>query len=192
MDEEKEYLRDIILTNELGNMMLDTVAPIYDQSKLALYVFQANGIVLSKETQFVNDDFILQIFPQTATWGLKYWEEEYGITTDESKTIDERRAYLMSVMFKKLPMTPYRVKQIVKGVTGCNCKVDDNTYQNSILIIIQGYVPGKITLLKNELDKKLPAHISYTIRMSENYEMETSTYTGAGVSVLEHYEIQEV
>lgn len=172
--------------------MLDTVAPIYDKSALSLYVFQAFGVVLSKETEFVENGFIEQIFPQTATWGLKYWEDEYGVVTDESKTIEERRAYLMSIMYKKKAITPYRVKQIVLGVTGCDCQVYENEQPNTMKIVIRGYVPGMLTALRNELDKKLPAHISYILQMSERYDMETSTYTGGAVSTNEKYIIEEV
>ena len=45
-------LRAEILTNELGNRMLDMVAPIYDRSKVALHLFQALGNTMSKQTDF--------------------------------------------------------------------------------------------------------------------------------------------
>lgn len=190
--DNKENLREIILTNELGNRMLDMVAPIYDRSALTLYVFQAFGIVLSKETYFIENEFIAQIFPQTATWGLKYWEEEYGITTDESKSIEERREILIISMYRKRPVTPYRIKQLVKSITGCESVVEENIQPNTMKIIVVGYVPGTLTALRNELDRTLPSHISYVLQMSEIYDMETSTYTGGGVSLLETYNMEEV
>ena len=190
--ESKEDLREKILTNELGNRMIDMVAPIYDQSAISLHVFQSIGVILSKETEFVEKDFINQIYPQTATWGLKYWEDEYGITTDESKTIEERRSYLMLVMSKKLPIIPYTIRQIVYGITQCDSKVYENVQPNTIKIVINGYVPGMITALKKELDKLLLAHINYVIQMSEHYEITASTYTGGGVSTMERFIIEEV
>ena len=191
METDKEYLREKILTNELGNRMLDTVAPIYDKSALSLYVFQAFGVVLSECTDDV-EDIIKQAFPQTATWGLKYWEEEHGIVTDESKTMEERRAYLISVLSKKLPITPYSVRQIVHGVTGCDSQVIENILPNTIKIIVRAYVPGMLTLLNQELNRMLPAHINYVIDLAELHEMKSSSYTGCSISVLEHYEIEEV
>lgn len=190
--DNKENLREIILTNELGNRMLNMVSPIYDRSALTLYVFQAFGIVLSKETDFIENEFIAQIFPQTATWGLKYWEEEYGIKPDESKSIEERREILIISMYRKRPVTPYRIKQLVKSITGCESVVEENIQPNTMKIIVVGYVPGTLTALRNELDRTLPAHISYVLQMSEIYDMETSTYTGGGVSLLETYNMEEV
>lgn len=191
MATNKEDLREEILTSELGNRMIDTVTPIYDQSALALYVFQAFGIVLSECNDGV-EDLIKQAFPQTATWGLKYWEEEYGIITDDSKGLEERRAYLISVLSKKLPITPYSVRQIVHGVTGCDSQVIENILPNTIKIIVRAYVPGMLTLLKQELNRILPAHINYVIDLAELHSMMASSYTGCCISVLEHYEIHEI
>lgn len=187
---EKEDLRKSILTNELGNQMLDMVAPVYDNAESVLYLFQCFGKILQKEQDFISGDFIAQIFPQTATWGLKYWEDEYGIVTDESKTIEHRRAYLMSVMFKKKPMTPHRIEEIVKGVTGIECEVQENIAPNTFRVIIRGYVTD-LNPVKKELDKKTPAHLIYTIRMAELIEMETmTTATGFAVSESERYKLE--
>ena len=49
MSENSSDLRQEILTNEMGNIMIDMVAPVYDRSKVALYLFQAFGITLEKE-----------------------------------------------------------------------------------------------------------------------------------------------
>ena len=182
-------LRQNILTNPLGNRMLNMVAPIYDNSKVVLHLFQALGIVLEKQTDFVANDFIAQMFPQTATWGLDYWEDEFGIVTDVSKTIEQRRAYLMSVMYKKRPMTPKRLEQIVKGVTGLECEIKENVAQNTFLVIIRGYLKDTSNVCK-ELDKKAPAHLNYTMKMCELIEMGVNATTGAFVSDFERYELE--
>lgn len=182
-------LRQLILTNELGNRMLDMVAPIYDKSKAALYLFQALGIVLQKEIDFVSGDFINQMFPQTATWGLEYWEDEYGVVTDVSKSLEQRRAYLMSVMYKKRPMTPKRLEQIIKGVTGFDSEILENVADNTFQVIIRGYVANLKPVI-DELDKKAPAHLNYLLRMSELVETSTTTYTGFAVSECERFELE--
>lgn len=186
-EEETSDLRQSILTNDLGDTMLRTVAPIYDKSKAALYLFQALGTVLQKETDFVAVDFIKQMFPQTTTWGMKFWEDEYGIVTDTSKGIEQRRSYLISVMYKKRPMTPKRIKQIVKGITGYDSDVIENVADNTILINVYGYVLN-LKQLTDELDRKIPAHLNYILRISEidNNSIITSGFV---VTEFEHYEI---
>lgn len=187
-NKNSEDIRETILTNKLGDRLLDMAAPVYDKSFFMLYIFQALGIVLSKEAEFIDGDFISQIFPQTATWGLKEWENEYGIPTDLNKTLPQRRAYLMSVMFKKRPMTPYRIKQIVKGISGFDCDVIENVEPNGFEVVVDGYI--KITdELRQELDKKTPAHLHYTMRMEEKVSMSAESYTGTAVQMMEIYKI---
>lgn len=182
-------LRLKILTNELGDLMLDSVAPIYDNSALTLYTFQAFGKTLEKEMEFIEGDFIKQMFPQTATWGLDLWEDEYGIVTDASKTIEQRRHSLMAVMYKSKPMTPYNIKQLVYFVTGFDNEIEENTAPNTITIRINGYVKN-INELRSVLDKKLPAHLNYLFKMEDKENVETISYYGIGVHEFETINVE--
>jgi hypothetical protein len=189
IDPNSADLRQSILTDELGDIMLDTVAPLYDNSKLTLYVFQSFGITLAKEMDFTNGDFISQIFPQTATWGLVAWEDEFGITPDASKTIEQRRQYLMSVMFKHSPMTPYRIKQLVEGITGFKCEIVENYRQNTMRISIRGYYTN-VTAIRTELDKRLPAHMNYIIVTAEKTDIDVDRASAFSVSMKERFELE--
>lgn len=189
IDPNSVDLRQAILTNELGDIMLDMVAPIYDKSALTLYVFQALGTILSKEADFIDGDFISQIFPQTATWGLVAWEDEFGITPDASKTIEQRRQYLMSVMYKHTPMTPYRIKQMVEGITGFNCDIVENYRQNTMLISIRGYYTN-VNAIRTELDKRLPAHMNYIVVTAEKTDIDVDRASAFSVSMREKFELE--
>lgn len=182
-------LRQVILVNELGDQMLDTVAPIYDLSALTLYVFESFGETLTKETDFVSGDFISQMYPQNVTWGIPIWEDEYGITPDASKTIEQRRQYLMNAMSKHSSITPKRVEDIVYGVTGFRSKVTENTSPNTITISIYAYVKN-LYPLKKELDSKLPAHINYVISMADQETVNASTYSGFGIQEVEKVKVE--
>lgn len=187
---ETADLRHVILTNELGDRMLDTVAPIYDLSSLTLYVFEAFGETLTKETDFVAGDFILQMFPQTVTWGIPLWEDEYGILPDASKTIEQRRQYLMNAISKHSSITPKRVEDIVYAVTGFRSTVTENTAPNTISIYIYAYVKN-LQPLKSELDSKLPAHIAYTISTADQETVNASaTYSGFGIQEVEKVKVE--
>lgn len=190
LETDDKDLRNIILTNELGDLMLDSVVPIYDNSVLTLYTFQAFGIILSKEFDFI-PDLVNQMFPQTATWGIALWEKEYGIIPDASKTIEQRRQYLLSVMYKKSPMTPYRIKQLVYSITGLENNVTEGTSPNTITIDIYGYIPN-LTELRTVLDKRLPAHINYEFNMAEVEKIETTSYSGIGVHEFETINVEVI
>ena len=188
LETDDKDLRELILTNELGNQMLNMVAPVYDKSAVVLYLFQALGIVLSKEVDFI-PDMVNQMFPQTATWGLKYWEYEYGITPDESKSIEQRRKYLMSVLYKDVSMTPKRLEQIVEGITNLPCEIVENIEPNTFLVTIRGYY-ADIQTVKDSLNKKSPAHLNYIINQAELTELEVNSALGAAITEYEHYELE--
>lgn len=172
---ESVDIRHEILTSELGNQMLDMVAPTYDRSKVALYLFQALGTEFQPIVDFVLDDFIKQIFPQTATWGLDYWEEEYGIITDKSKTIEERRAYFMGLKFYRPSTTPKRIEKMVTSFTGFDCVVDEGIAPNTFRVTIYGY-PKNIKSVKDLLNQKSQAHLIYELKGIERAESVSDTF----------------
>lgn len=184
-------MRYNILTNELGNQMLDMISPIYNHSEVTLHLFESFGETLEPLVYFVLNDFIAQIFPQTATWGLDYWEEQYGIPTDKSKTIEQRRAYFMSLKFNRPPMTPKRIESIVTGLTGFQCEVIDGVEVNKFDVIIRGYV-NDLKTIKRTLDDKTPAHLFYDIKMAELVELKASTSLGFTVSECEKYKVEVI
>lgn len=53
--------------------------------------YEAQGLKLD-EIEAAKSDLLDQLFIDTATWGLKYWEEFTGIPTDESLSYATRRA----------------------------------------------------------------------------------------------------
>ena len=155
-------LRENILNNELGSNMLDMVAPIYDRSKVALYLFQALGIVLQKEYDFIIYDYKEQMFFQTATWGLDEWERQYNIVPDPSWDMDKRRENLIATLQYKAPITPIKIADRISGMVGIPTDVKEGAAANTIDILIRGYVRD-YTKIRQMIDKILPAHLIYTL-----------------------------
>lgn len=155
-------LRNEILNNEIGSKMLDMVAPVYDNSKVALYLFQALGIVFQKEYDFIIYDFIEQIFIQTATWGLEEWEKQYNIVPDPSWDYDKRRENLISLLQYKAPITPKKLSDRLTGMVGIDTDVGEAAADNTMDILVRGYV-GDFSKIRQMIDKILPAHLIYNL-----------------------------
>ena len=155
-------LREEILNNELGSTMLDMVSPVYDRSKIALYIFQAFGIVLQKEYDFIIYDYIEQIFIQTATWGLERWEKQYNIVPDPSWDMDKRRENIISTLQYKAPITPIKIADRISGLVGIPTEVAESDVANTIDILIKGYVRD-FTATRELIDRILPAHLIYDL-----------------------------
>lgn len=160
-------------TNETALRMMAQISPIYDRSWVAKYLFQAMGIELEDAHTRTDDELPLQAFPETATWGLKYWEQLYGIETDETLEIESRRrAVLSRRRIHGQPMNPARVEEILSELTGTLATVeediDDYTFQVS-------FVNGQFDFVKmmEKLDKIKPSHLNYQIAVNPVIEMTT-------------------
>jgi hypothetical protein len=69
----------------------------YQQSRIFTAIQES--IAAEYDTIDADDtDLQLQFRVQTATWGLKYWEKEWGITTVESDSYEIRRSRIMAAM----------------------------------------------------------------------------------------------
>ena len=191
MANENRDLRELILTNELGNRMLDMVAPIYDRSKVALYLFQAIGIALQKGTDFVANDFINQIFFQTATWGIPLWEKEFGITPDPSWSLEQRRQNLIATLQYKAPITPKKLADRIAAVLDVPVKVDDTVEPNTFEVIL-GKLVLDYTKATDLIDRIAPAHLSYGIHVEEEEVSDIGNYYSILTSEMESIALVEM
>ena len=81
-------------TRELARDMIGMISPIYDNSYVGKWIFEVMSVPLSLAQKTINE-LREQAFPETATWSLPYWEQSYGIPTNESLSIEERRSQVI-------------------------------------------------------------------------------------------------
>ena len=106
-------------------------------------------------------DFAKQFHPQTATWGLKVWEEELGLTTDLSVDMELRRAKVMAKLLGASPMTVANTNKLVNLFTNDGKAYVDELPEDGVIKIV---IPSKTTYLdemRDSLDEMLPAHLVY-------------------------------
>ena len=142
--------------------MLNMVAPVYNRSKVALYLFQALGIVLQKEYDFITYDMIEQMFIRTATWGLDEWEKQFNIVPDPSWDMDKRRENLIATLQYQAPITPRKIADRISGMVGIDTDVEEGTEPNTIDVLVRGYVYD-FSKIRKMIDKILPAHLIYNL-----------------------------
>lgn len=124
--------------------MLETVSPIYYQSKIMQSIFQSIGVEW-EHSEKLADELLLQMFPQTATWGLRYWEELLQIPVNEAVDIERRRALVMARIKFRSPVTPKRIADVVKSLTGENSQyveVTENVEPHVFMVTIGVKSPG--------------------------------------------------
>lgn len=150
-----------ILTSESGKRMLGYVSPVYDKSRIMLAIFEAIGREIDG-LEFAITDIQNQFFPQTATWGLKYWEQQLGLPVNETLPVEIRRANVISRLATKYPMTRNRMERIINGyVQSQTAKVVEyfSEYSFAAILPIDEAV-NYIEMGKAVYDAK-PAHLAF-------------------------------
>lgn len=126
-------------TSQTALRMMSRISPIYDRSYVGKWIFQVMGMDFD-DVRLRFEELRLQAFPETATWGLTYWEQRYGITPTSEQTIEERRRAVILKRNAREPMNPSKVERIIQTMTGFTAKVTENVadYTFSVEIFSDG------------------------------------------------------
>lgn len=112
-------------TNATAQRMLSRVSPIYDRSYVMKWLYQVMGVEL-EEMKYYIKTFPLQRFPETASWGIRYLEQKYGIKPDESLELQQRRENAIAARPYRGAITPYRIEQVVSDLCGVKVRVEES------------------------------------------------------------------
>lgn len=122
-------------TRELARDMMGMISPIYDNSYVGKWIFEVMSVPLSLAQDTINE-LREQAFPETATWSLPYWEQSYGLPTNEALSIEERRSRVISKRNYRKPMNPARIEMLLKELCGRDVKLIENTAPHTFEISV--------------------------------------------------------
>lgn len=114
-----------------------------------------------------------QAYIDTATWGLKYWEEFLGIKVDEAKPVEHRRSYIKSRLRGVGTVTVELLKNVAQSYDngGIDVIEHNNTYSFEIKFNDIRGIPPNLSDLQKAMNEIKPAHLGVTY---------TFTYTAWG------------
>ncbi|WP_304341653.1 YmfQ family protein [Metaclostridioides mangenotii] len=167
-----------MLDSNNGERMFDTISPNYKNSIIMKSLFEAIGMEFDTLDNLI-EDVKLQLFPQTASWGLKYWEERCGLPTNADELLQARRNKVIAKLQSKHIMNPKRMAMVLQKYTGADIKVIENTapYTFEIDLIGRTSFPKSLEELYKTVKKIKPSHLS------DNYKLisitSSSSYFGA-------------
>lgn len=130
-------------------------------------------------------NYISQIFIQTATWGLKYWEDEYGVTPDPSWNYEQRRQNLLTKLQYTAPITPRKIADRISSLTGIPADVNEVAGTNALEVILHELKLDHLDVYKT-VDRITPAHLIYTIKTEEEENSALTSYYKIMVSEAEN------
>ena len=173
--------------------LLDMLPPFYHNSTFVKACMSSQNV----ERNFIKesiDDLVNNLYVDTATWGLDYFEEELGLKTDKTKTYEERRERIKA---KKRGNGTTTIKMIKDTALAFECGEIDITemytdYMFKIKFISQKGRPKNLEDFKSAIDEIKPAHLAYILEFMYNTHQELKIKTHEYLSQFTHQEIREV
>lgn len=161
-------------TSEAAKRMMGYITGngFYDRSYVGKWIFQVMGIEMDEARRIIEDELPYQAFPETATWGLRYHEEKFGLPIRENLSPEERRKLILDRRGTKAPITPWRLEKMMNSVLGCDVKVvdihePDNkiTHPNTFVVYLEG--EGAFSLQKgiDKINDAKQSHTSYELHV---------------------------
>ena len=112
---------------------------------------------------YYSKDLLNQFFINTATWGLIYWEDEYGIDTNLDMNYEDRRTVLKAKKRGQGTTTKEMIKNVAESFSGGEVNIIEDNANNSFIVKFIGIkgIPKNMEAFKNMLEDIKPAHLGY-------------------------------
>lgn len=153
-------------TSESAKRMMGYITgnEFYGKSYVGKWIFQVMGREMDDAHLRIEEELPYQAFPETATWGLRYHEEKYGLPIRENLSYEERRKLILEKRNTRAPMNPYMMEKILENITGRKVHVsDEDTPINTFSVEIE---PGDNEVDVSAAIKKLKeikqSHVTFT------------------------------
>jgi hypothetical protein len=157
----EQLYADIQQIEQIETPDLISYLPPYYQNVKEMVAIQNT---LAQELGQINidiEDLIKQCFVDTATWGLEIWERIFGIQTDKTKLLDQRRSMIKAKMRGAGTVNIEQIKNIARAFLNGELDVTENFANYSIDIEFTDYggVPPNRDDLTKILREIIPAHL---------------------------------
>lgn len=185
-------------SSESAKRMLRSVdsGGFYDNSYVGKWIFQIMGLEMDEAKQII-EELPYQAFPETATWGLRYHEQKYGLPVREGLPYEERRRLIYSKRDERAPMNPYHMEVILENISGRKAHVDDESGPvNTFTVTLEaGDNVVNVAALIKKLKEIKQSHVAFTMKFTSLAKLElcgrvhrwTAYYTQCGTSPVVSY-----
>ena len=108
-------------------------------------------------------DWLAQLTIDTATWGIVYWEREYGVTPQATDTLDDRRSRVKAKLRAPQTVTAAMLENLTDSYINGQSEVTELPREHKVKIRFNGEygVPANLESLTGALLEVLPSHVVY-------------------------------
>lgn len=140
--------------------LIDYVPSYYGDILESSEILSAEDEEAAKLFGHINE-LLLQFNAGTATWGLREWERIVGVSTDETKSIEERRSVVIAKLRGTGVVNAALVKSVAESFQDGDIAVNEKNAEYKVQIeFVSTYgVPSNIDDLTAILREIIPAHL---------------------------------
>lgn len=152
--------------NPTALRMMSRISPVYEKSYVGKWIFEVMGMDMD-DVRLRFEELRAQAFPETATWGLMYWEQRYGLPIGEGFDFEARRRPILARRRAHGPLNPKRVESILADLTGRDVTVTENVADYTFRVEIgPGDNPLDIAEAMRKIKRIKPSHQAYTMQVA--------------------------
>lgn len=133
-------------------------------------LFQESFRVQDNEATRLNawlQEIVLQLFVETATWRLDTWENELGIETNDTFSIEERKNIVLDkIRYRYQTITKKLLKSIIDKYCISEIYEDFDTSNIRIKTIKERGTPEKLQAIQIICNSFIPCHLNYEIEFT--------------------------
>lgn len=178
-----------ILTNRMAQKIIDYVSPIYGDSYVGLWIYQAIGIVMD-ELYDLAYELRFETNAVTADRLLDYWEMQYGISYDSTLTKEQRRKRILTKKQKRGASNTERIRNAVSvSLGGVEVDITENVAPNTFLVNIREVVPSIVPAVA-VVERMKPAHLVYQIRVATLTASDAEIKMAIAMTHSEQYKVE--
>lgn len=190
-------------TSESAKEMLESVTKgWYERAYVGKWLYQVMGLSMD-QVKRIYEELPDQLFVETATWGLAYHEQKYGLPIKESLGYEERRRAILQRMKSRVPMTPYHMEQLLRRQLNVEAEISDIHDPGSL-----GYVPEHPNVfqviiwnwdqnaeldygaVERQIRQVNQSHTVFSINHRQIFNRQLEVYAGAVTTEFVDYEIK--
>src|SRR5690606_24329525 len=170
-----------MIKSKAGNKFLKHyISPIYEHSIIMQAIMEAIGEEWDRAEKLA-DDILAQLFPQTATWGIIYWEALLKIPPNNNLTIEQRRTRVLTKMQTRYPMTKERMEQLVRTFSkDKQAFIREFFDQYRFEVVFSLTQPVDLGTVYEVIEEAKPAHLDFSLVMGLR-QGEKSIYVGSAI-----------
>ncbi len=132
---------------------------VRDMAELQSTLAEELGISITAAADLAN-----QFYVSTATWGLAFWEKEFGLMTDPSMSYEWRREIIIAKLRGHGTVTRQMLIGVAAAFSGGEVEVMEYPDEHRFVIRFIGVlgVPANMSGFIEMLEQIKPAHLSYS------------------------------